>query len=320
MPSQPSSGNTAAYADPLLSQVAISHVSPMDVLGQACPIVGVQKRTGKYPVFGPTDFQRALAKERSDEGAFARIGYGLTQSDYECVNKGIETTVSDDLRSNWDIGSGPDVVATRLIMDAHTMKRNVDIAAMYTGTTWTGGTLNLDSGSNTNWDESAEDAMTNLDAAIQAVADKIGVEPNTMITSNYIMRSLRKAPTIKSFISGGATPQNPAIATRMALQLIFPSLTKIVSVPNVRVTSVENATTTVRANLWGNYVWIGWQPERAEFGAPAAAYCFRWKQPQVVTYREQKFTRDVLQAQESYVAVATMTDAGYLISNVLNAY
>lgn len=318
MASQPTSASP--YADPLLTNVAISHVSPFDILGEAIPTIPVGKKSGKIPVFGSTDFQRAMAYNRSDEGAFHRIGYGLTQVDFDCVNKGVEATVSDDLRDNWDIGTSADIVATRLVMDAHTMRRQVDIATGITGATWTGGTLNLDSGSNSNWDESAENAIDDIDGGIQAVADKIGIEPNTLITSNYIFRALRKAPTIKSFISGGATPQNPAIATANVLRMIFPSLEKIVVVPAVRVTSPENATTTVRSHIWGNYLWLGWMPTRPEFGAPAACYTLRWKNPRVVTYREQQHTRDVIQGQESYVWKQTMADAGYLISNVLDAY
>lgn len=318
MAGQPSS--SAPYADPLLTNVAISHVSPFDILGQAIPTVPTEKKSGKVPVFGSTDFQREMARNRDEESAFHRIGYGLTQVDYDCVNKGVEATVSDDLRDNWAIGSSADIVATRLVMDAHTMKRQVDIASGITGATWTGGTLDLSSVANTQWDESAEDALDDLDVASQSVADKIGTEPNTLIMASKVFRYLRRAPTIKALISGGATPQNPAIATKMVLQQIFPQFESIVVVPGVRVTSVENATTTVRSNLWGNYVWVGWMPKRPEFGAPAACYVLRWKNPRVVTYREQQHTRDVIQGQESYVFKQTMADAGYLISNVLNSF
>lgn len=318
MPAQPSSGNTAAYTDPLLTQVGIGHISPFGYLDAVCPTVTVGKKTGKYPKFTAEDFQRALAEDATGEGKFARIGYGLTQESYECTTRGIEVTVSDELRESWDLPVGADVMATRLGMDAHTLKRQVVLSTLISGTTW-GGSYDASSGSGTQWDEASEVALDNIDTGLQAIADKIGVDGNTVATTNKVFRALRKAPSIKSFISGGATPQNPAIATANALKAIFPSLERIVVTPDIRVTSKEGATTTTRANVFANYFFIGYIPMNPQFGMPSAMYNFQWKGPQVRTYREDRYRRGVIQAIASYVPKATMTDAGYLISNVLNA-
>ncbi len=252
-------------------------------------MVPVQKISNKYFIYTKSDWLRREAATRAPGTRSARGDYGLTTSNYVCVEYGMAKGVPDEIVDNADDPLKPLVEATQWVTNQIMLEQEANVANIAFGT---------------GWSTSATTGMFSGPATVVA---------NTGVIGRGLFRFLKNHPDIVDRIKYGAGPGNPAIVTVQAIAALA-GLNSIQVGLAINDTGLEGGTASI-SYLWGNHLLLEYVPSGPSLMTPAAGYLFTYQNRVVSRFREEQERQDVVEAIQSWVAVQTATDAAYFIKS-----
>jgi hypothetical protein len=209
----------------------------------------------------------------------------------------------------------PEINATKRTMDKIMLAKEVAVAAVLTGTVWTGATSQAIGAA---WGGGTGDPIASFDTCKTGIRGKIGRRPNVAVMSDPVFTALQRHPEVIKYI-GVATdiPKvgqiGPALVTKEVLQTIL-GIKKIL-VCGAIYNSAAEGQTEVYADVLTDTVWVGYVTPTPAIDSPSAGYTFMVKTPWVRSYYEDAEDQDVVEARELYISKATSLPCGALMTN-----
>jgi len=291
-----------------LSQISIAYRNPEYIAESIFPRLNVQKKSDYYYIFDAGAWFRDEVKVRAPGTRAARADYSISTASYVCVTYAIAKGVPDEVRENADAPLKPDVEATQFVTDQLLRAQERRVAALVTGSAnWA-----YAASPATQWTQDTSDPIGDIEAAKDAVVQRIGRVPNTMVISYEVWRYLRNHPDLLDRLkytnpTGVITPDQAKTLFGVERLLIGTALYD----------SAEEGESASRQFIWGDAAWIGYVPRNPALMEPAAGYILEWKTRRVRTYREEQEHQDVIEAEHSVDEVITASDAGAVIYNAV---
>lgn len=296
------------HTDVPLTNISIAYTPGTFIAPNVFPLVPVQKISNKYFIYTKSDWLRREAATRAPGTRAARGDYGLTTSNYVCIEYGMAKGVPDEIVDNADDPLKPLVEATNWVTNQLMLEQEANVANVAFGTGWsssaTPGVL---------WSNDTSDPLGDIETGMNTVVGTIGVNANTGVIGRGLWRYLRNHPDVVDRIKYGATPGSPAIVTLQAVAALA-GLDSIQVGIAINDTALEGAASSV-AYIWGNHFLLEYVPSGPSLMTPAAGYLFTYQNRIVSRFREEQERQDVVECIQSWVAVQTATDAAYFIKS-----
>lgn len=296
------------HTDVPLTNISIAYTPGEFIAPNVFPMVPVQKISNKYFTYTKADWLRREAATRAPGTRSARGDYGLSTSNYVCVEFGMAKGVPDEIVDNADDPLKPLVEATNWVTNQIMLEQEANVAGIAFGTGWstsaTPGVL---------WSNDTSDPLGDLETGMNTVVGTIGKNANTGVIGRGLWRYLKNHPDIVDRIKYGAGPGNPAVVTTQAIAALV-GLESIQVGLAIADSGLEGGTSSV-AYIWGNHFLLEFVPSGPSLMTPSAGYLFTYQNRVVSRFREEQERQDVVEAIQSWVAVQTATDAAYFIKS-----
>lgn len=289
-----------------LTNVSIAYRNSMYIAREVFPIVQVTNQSDEYFVFDKASWLRNRSGKRAPGTRAPRGDYGITTASYLAVSDAFAHPVFDEVRDNADAPLRPLVTGTEFVSDALELGMEVKVADLVSGST------NWSSASNpgTKWDVDTSDAWGDIDTAIDAVRQSIGMMPNTMALSYTVWKALRNHPDFLDRVKYTRT-NGKVMATDLAEWF---GVEKVLIGGGIKDTAQEGATSSL-TDIWGDMLWVGYVSPAAAIERPSSGYCFLWKDRQISTFREDQEKTTVVEGEWYYDEKITASDAGAIFSD-----
>jgi len=284
-----------------LTNVSIAYKNGFYIADQTFPIVPVNNQTDAYFKFDKEAWFRLRAGTRAPGTRAPVVDYGISNASFICLNYSLAKAIPDEVRDNADAPLRPDVTATNFVTDGLMLSQEDRVATIIGAS----GSWATASNPGTKWDVDTSDAWGDISQLIFAVEGQIGRPANTMVVGRPAWKALRNHPDIVDRIKyqreGGTLSPND-------LKGWF-DVEKVLVGRARKVTSEEGAT-VVMADVWGDYLWVGYVSPTPTIEEPSAGYCFRWGTRTVARYRIDIEHQDLVEAEEWMDEVICASDAG----------
>ena len=246
----------------------------------------------------------------SSEGP--RGGYRIDVSNsYTCIDYSWAKEVADQVKNNADPPFNLEVEATEYAKNVLLLGMEGRVASMiFTAANWT----STSTPSNLWNDYAASDPFYDiLYTAVSTVRGLIGRDPNTMVIGAQVWDILRTHPDFLSKLSNNDKRILTVDATAALL-----GFDKLLVGKAIKATSVEGASTTTMAYIWGKHCWIGYVAPKPGLRTPTAAYIFsHGPSDYVKSWREENKSQDVYEAWHSVDEYVVSADCGYMFANIV---
>ena len=297
------------HIDVPLTNLSIAYTNPAYIAAQVFPQVSVQNISGKYFVYTKADWLRREADVRAAGTRAVRGDYGLSTSNYVCVERAIAKGVPDEIVANADAPLRPLEDATAWCTNQMMLEVESDVAAVVLGASvWsssaTPGTL---------WSNPSSDPIGDVETAANTVVGAIGLEANVGVMGRGLWRYVKNHPDILDRIKYSAGPNSPAIATVNACAALF-GLDKLLVGTAIYDATAEGGTSSL-SYVWGTSMFVGYATNAPSLMSPTAGYIFNYLNRETSRFREEQERQDVVEVRQSWDVVSTATDAGYLIKS-----
>lgn len=296
------------HIDVALTNLSVAYTPSGFIADQVFPNVPVQKISDLYFIYTKADWLRREADVRAPGTRAARGDYGLSTSNYVCVERAIAKAVPDEIVANADSPLRPLEDATRWCTTQIQLQVESVVAGKAFGSGWsssvTPGTL---------WSNDASDPLGDLETGMSTVVGAIGLEANTGVVGRGLWRYLKNHPDIVDRIKYSAGPNSPAIVTVQAVAALV-GVEKLLVGIAIEETGREGATSSL-AYIWGNHMLLAYVTGGPSLLAPSAGYIFNYQQRQVSRFREEQERADVVEARQSWDVRNVAADAAYFIKS-----
>ncbi len=296
------------HTDVPLTNISIAYTPGTFIAPNVFPMVPVQKISNKYFIYTKSDWLRREASTRAPGTRSARGDYGLTTSNYVCIEYGMGKGVPDEIVDNADDPLKPLVEATQWVTNQIMLEQEANVAGIAFGTGWS-----TSATPSTLWSNDTSDPLGDIETGMNTVVGTIGQVANTGVIGRGLWRYLKNHPDIVDRIKYGATPGSPAVVTLQAIAALA-GLDSIQVGLAINDTAQEGATSTI-AYLWGNHLLLEYVTAGPSLMTPSAGYLFTYQNRVISRFREEQERQDVVEAIQSWVAVLTAADAGYFIKS-----
>ena len=117
-----------AHLDQFLTNYSIVYRNNDFVGGRLFPDFPVSKQNDRYPIFLGFERFKAYNTERAPGNeANEAPGWRLSIDEYYCDGKAQKQLIADELRSKWDLSTGPEVFTTEELADIIDKQREITI-------------------------------------------------------------------------------------------------------------------------------------------------------------------------------------------------
>lgn len=242
---------------------------------------------------------RLVEDKHADGDTFGRVGLEKTDLSYACVDRGLETLLTDKQRGKYRNRFDAEVLKVQHLKLTLLMGREYRAAAaLLNTTTFTGADLYKDN-SGDPWDAAAADIIGQVDAAVEKVRQNTGVRPDSIVFGAAHIQSIRKNTAIKAQFPG---------AQVITKELMLSSLPNILGLRNVYIggaayNSADQGQTYSGADIWGDdYALVFKKHEGGLSAVPGLGRILWWAQlgaadPIIETYREEQRKGDVFRSR-----------------------
>jgi len=298
--------------DPVLSTIAQGYSNSSFVSEALFPIVNVSKSKVKIPVFGKEAFylrgvDRAIRAEsnRIPASEVSLMDFETQEKDLEVALDHLEQEEAHNLELYMS-------QVTKTLADGISLSREKEAADIAQDASNYAASNKIVITSGNAFDDYTNDTdpLAVIKDGMEAIRNKIGKFPNTMVLGETTYRVLMNHPKILDKIKYSSLGK--------ASKSILKELTDIdnISVGLSVYTDDGNDFTDIWAdNIVLAYVDSSEKGNRSEFN-PSYGYTFRRKgMPEVDTYNENGGKIKVLRYTDNYSVNVTASDAAYLISN-----
>lgn len=297
-----------------LGNVSIAYRNESYIGDSVFPNVPVKKQADKYFIFDKAAWFRNEAGPRAPGTRAVEGGYSLSQGSYACEEVAFAKVVADEEEQNADDPLMPRRTAVEFATDKILLSREVEIAKKV----FNGGSWSASNTPSTTWDDTASTPIEEIEVAKETVALAIGREPNVCVMGRQVWTDLRTHPdlldTFKYTQRGLLTVaefQNLFGFQKVLIgTAIYASANEVDAMQYPSSGTLTGVTVTYSA-VWGKNMWLGWVPNAAALGVPAAGYTFTWKPRSVAQFRRDEEESTVYRVREHYDVAVTCADAGY---------
>lgn len=196
MPYEPATADV--HIDAALTNFSVAYTQDPNVFvaDKVFPILPVAKKTDKYWIFDKASFLKANGEKTPYGTEAPRGGWKVSTDSYSCDVYRWATDVTPDVRANADPSVNVDQSSAEYVMQCLLLKREV----MWTNTFFKTGVWATDKTGGAHfgqWDDVAtSDPITDIAANKTYVLSQTGLEPNTLVVSQYVHDALKKHPLV----------------------------------------------------------------------------------------------------------------------------
>lgn len=313
---------TAAQAriiDPVLSNLARGYQPPGYIANVLFPRVPVMQRGGRVITFGYEDFM--LYQTRRAPGADTkRISVGMSSDPYLLEDHSLEAGVPIELQQE-AAAVAPSIdlsmVAVRKVQRAMALRMEVQAAgiARTLATYPVGNRINLSGTSQ--WSDwgTASDPIQVIENAKEAVRQRIGVRPNTVVMGAQVFAQVRQHPKIVDRIKY----TQREIATPELLAMLF-GVERVV-VGDALSAADSTSSTPTFTDVWGKDCIVAYTVPGsvADMGTPTYGYTYQLDGYVLVEegYYDRNTKSWYFPVTDAAMPVIAGAIAGYLIQNAV---
>jgi len=297
------------HIDQPLTNISIAYINPKYIADQVFPAVPVQKVSDKYFIYTKADWFRREAKPRAAGTRAARGDYGLSTSNYTCVEYAIAKGVPDEIVANADNPLRPLEDGTRWATNQVLLEQEALVAADVFSTGWSSSAT-----PSPLWSSDTSTPIEDVETGLNTIVGAIGQEANIGVMGRGLWRFVKQHPDIVDRIKYTAGPNSPAIVTLNAVAALFGIDGKLLVGTAINDTAAEGATSSL-SYVWGNHLWLGYVTPNAALLQPTAGYMFTYQGRKTFRWREEQERQDVVEVSFSFDSKLTATDAGYLVKS-----
>jgi len=271
--------------------------------------------------------------KRAEGGSYTRKDFEFTKDSYSTDDHGVEETLDDRRIKRWaSVIRAERVHARRAISRALNAFEANAAAAVFNTTTWSGALTNTVAGV---WTSQANALpIADIDAAIEVVANRIGMRPNTLILTWSDWRFLTRTDEISALLKYSGQDDPKSLGSIAQLKELW-DLDSILIGDGYKVTSDDGAATTTLGNYWtaGTAMVAHINPMSAadiEDPMPSIGYTVMWNEenasipgddsptPPIIfeEYREEARRGSALRARLDYQHKIVHAEAGQLLTGI----
>jgi len=191
------------HVDRYLTTFSVNYVQDARnfVAQRASSVIPVMKQTDKYVVYERGYFWRDEVKSRPLGGRPEQTAYKVSEGTYSAIEYGLEHVVDDRQRANTDEPIRLDENAATLLTQKHMIKQDRTWATnFFTTGIWTNDVTGVISSPGANqflqFADAASDPIGVIDQYKDAIHERTGFMPNTLILGAAVKRQLRSHPDI----------------------------------------------------------------------------------------------------------------------------
>ena len=301
----------ARVIDPILSTVAQGYKNTQMVGDALFPAVPVDSRGGKIVTFGREDFE-LYSTVRAPGAATKRVQFGYSGSSYALEDHSLEGVVPiENLQEaqavpGIDLGNG----AVRKTQNIIALRKEYAQAVLATTAANFPASNKVTLAGNDQW--SAVDVASNpsedIETAKEAVRQKIGRRPNTLVMGPAVWAKLKYHATLLDRIKYSS---RDSLTTEMLAQLW--------EIPRVIVgEAVYLSGAGIQTDVWGKSVVLAFTEigSLADMGQPSFGYTYQLRNYPMVepAYYERNPKSWIYPVSDALQPVIASNIAGYLIS------
>ena len=316
----PTRVSTVAPMNPLLQNVAVGYKNLAYISQIVMPVVPVANEKFTYYRFGKDAFKRYNTKRNIGSKAM-RLDYSVNTETGTCEEYMVEHPIDDRIRAEAQRPLDPDVQGTEICTEALLLDYEKRVATLLT--TSSSYHSDLTATPSTKWDQSGATIFDDITTGQEAVRKKIGQYPNIIVIPPVVAQKLAFASEVTDYIKNVIGLQRLERPQEGGWQL--PSVLfgmKVVIPWAIEVTS-NLQQTEVTADIWGDYVWMGYVNPRPAIMRPSFGYTFRRRNFRVRTYRDETIKSDIIEVSfvQTEKVIAVDDDgkyiAGYLLTDCI---
>jgi hypothetical protein len=293
------SGSNNIHIDQVLTNISVGWQNEGLVAEKLFPRVGVRKQSDKYYTFGREAWLPEAGDLRAPGTEANEIpGVAVSTDTYYAQEHALQIAVTDEERENTDSPMSPDRDGTELVTSKILLGREKAMHDLATDASQYASdmTVDLSSGTNTQWDEADGDAIGDIKLGRHTMHSHVFLEPNIGIFPYQVMSVLEDD---EDFIERIKYSERAILTPEL--------IAAVVGIPNIIIpgTGIASSASLVPGYLWGKDVLLAWVPPRPGLKIPAFAYEFTWgyggNTPMVTDrWREERRKSDIIRVSRRY--------------------
>lgn len=299
------------HIDAALSNISIAYKNEGYVADQLFPIVPVDKQSDKYFIFTKDFWFRNSVKERGPGGVYPEGGLQISNTNYECINKGLSFPLPYETIENQDAGLDLEVSGAEWLADQFMLDREIKLAAkVFDASAWASSATK--SGTSQWSDYANSDPIGDVHTGMEAVKKLTGRYPNTLMMGAEVWDKLKFHPDLLDLYKHTSA----GVLTIDMVKKVFDGIDRLLIGSAIYNAAAEGA------SFDGGYIWpknvlLAYVAPAPALRVPSAGYTFVWKQNGfeigIERIEERKRKRDLLLADHAFDQKITASDAGYEI-------
>lgn len=316
------------HVNAALSNISIAYMQEAAgfVADKVFPIVPVQKQGDRYFVYNRGDLLRSEAALRAPGTESAGGGFRLDNSaSYFCDVYAIHKNIDDQVRANADAAVNVEADAARYVTQQLMMKRDrVWADGFFKTGIWD---IDLDgvtgvpgAGEFKRWDESGATPIDNIMEQSEAIMEKTGKRPNTLVLSAPVYRGLRNNDQVIERIK---YTQRGIVTTDILASLL--DLDKVIVASATNNTAAEGAAVSTEFIL-GKSALLTYSAPNPSLLTPSGGYMFSWngltgagpEGNRIKRYRMEHLAADRIEGEMAFDAKLVSSECGAFFENAVS--
>ena len=217
---------------------------------QVLPVIDVDRESGKFGKISLESLLQNATTKRASGAGYSRGNWTFTDDSFVCEEFGHEEPIDDRERAVYaDYFDADEISALRARSTILVEAEKRIAAAVYNETTFSGQITTVTN----EWDDAANcTPIVDINTAINAVYDRTGVWPNSLVINKKVFRNLRASDKIKDAIaaSGAGDPTKQADITVQMIAQCF-DLTNVFVAGGSK-NSANEGQSAVPAQIWSD--------------------------------------------------------------------
>ena len=307
-----------AHLDQFLTNYSIVYRNQDFVGARLFPDFPVAKQSNRYPIFGFERFKAYNTERAPGSEANEMPAWRMSNDEYYCDGKAQKQLISDELRSEWELGVGPEVFTTETLADIIDKQREIMIYNLIMNSTA------IPTATLAGTEQWSDFQNSDPVAAITGVRSTILLgctkEPNTLLVGYPVWLQLIQHPIILDRFKSTALPLG--YPSEQQLAGLF-NVDNFVVAKSLYDTTVQGLPTSLNY-IWGKNVILAYVPPAQGQMMVTLGTTFRWLYgvPQnggmlVKRYRVEERSGDMIEYQTYYCCKLTVPGAAYIFKSAV---
>lgn len=302
------------HIDAALSNLSIAYRNESYIADGVFPLVPSDKQTDKYFIYTKDFWFRNSVVRRGPGGSYAEGGMELSNTGFDCINRGLSFPVPEETVENQDAAIDMEDDGAAWLADQFMLDREITLAAAIMDNSAWATDITLSGGSQ--WSDYANsDPIGDIETGKEAIKKLTGRYPNMVLMGAEVWDKLKFHPDLLDIYKHTSA----AVLTKEQIAKVF-DLGKIMVGDAVQNTAAEGA------NFSGNFIWpknalLLYVPPAPGKRVAASGYTFTWRQNGFVIpirkVEQPMRRRSVLLGDHAYDQKVVGTDLGYEIINAV---